>query len=437
MVHAITVLTDIFSNQTDGRHELHVPESFTAEMPALTFSQLQFPDVRLDDHPSAKHIPKPSGEAYTQQVYTDEHTLREFTARADFPKNFQEMSEARLPQVSLHVTSFADATIVSLTWPHTLMDAVGQQDLLKAWSLSLAGRLQDVPEVLGTKEDVLTALHTPDAQPEPLAIDSQKLGSFGMFSFFTRLALRYLKMMVTGNKRHTRMVFMPKAAVDKLKQRAAKDVPPGEFVSTGDVLTSWMLHNLMKSLAKPKPLSTLFLVNGRYRLPWLSSEKGIYLQNLVSIAHICFPSQLAGESSGSVAREFRRQLQLYGAEAEIQELMRQTHKYTEKNGRPPLSIYGESDGMPVFFNNLAKPASLEAADFGPAVVRQGEDSATRSNPVGTAVLYLHRPLHRIPILFDSFYILGKDHAGNYWLMGIALQQTWDRFDDEIRSLKHD
>ncbi|KAF5586548.1 3-hydroxyisobutyrate dehydrogenase [Fusarium pseudoanthophilum] len=62
-----------------------------------------------------------------------------------------------IPQLSLHITLFNDAALVALSWPHTLMDVMGQQALLRGWSMVLAGRESEVPPVLGAREDTICA----------------------------------------------------------------------------------------------------------------------------------------------------------------------------------------------------------------------------------------------------------------------------------------
>lgn len=46
------------------------------------------------------------------------------------PTTIKELISQDTPQLRLHITSFKDATLVALSWPHTLMDAKGYQALL-------------------------------------------------------------------------------------------------------------------------------------------------------------------------------------------------------------------------------------------------------------------------------------------------------------------
>ena len=56
------------------------------------------------------------------------------------PLSFSKLDDyldADAPQLRLHIVSFNDKILVSLYWPHTLMDAMGKRELLDAWTLML------------------------------------------------------------------------------------------------------------------------------------------------------------------------------------------------------------------------------------------------------------------------------------------------------------
>ena len=78
--------------------------------------------------------------------------------------------------LSLHVTSFTDATLVALSWSHVLMDVMGQRALLHAWSLVLAEKDSEVPKMLGAHEDaVVAALEGPSASLEEFGLGAKRL----------------------------------------------------------------------------------------------------------------------------------------------------------------------------------------------------------------------------------------------------------------------
>lgn len=80
--------------------------------------------------------------------------------REDGPRNIADYYLRDEPQLSLHVVSFADATLVSLSWPHTFLDAMGRHELLTAWTAVLEGRDGDVKALHGVDQDPFVSFGT-------------------------------------------------------------------------------------------------------------------------------------------------------------------------------------------------------------------------------------------------------------------------------------
>jgi len=123
-----------------GALEIHVPKPFTAGRPAVTYSQETLA-VDIEDDELARALPKATDSASVQSGSGD---FRAFAARKGAPETLDDFIFHDIPQLSLHITLFNDATLVSLSWPHTLMDVMGQQALLRGWSMVLAGKASDV-----------------------------------------------------------------------------------------------------------------------------------------------------------------------------------------------------------------------------------------------------------------------------------------------------
>ena len=87
--------------------------------------------MNIEDHPLAKTLPKATE---SPSIQADPGSFRAFGARENAPETLEDFLTTDMPQMSLHITSFNDATLVGLSWPHTLMDVMGQQALLNAWS---------------------------------------------------------------------------------------------------------------------------------------------------------------------------------------------------------------------------------------------------------------------------------------------------------------
>ncbi|PHH93229.1 hypothetical protein CDD83_9499 [Cordyceps sp. RAO-2017] len=103
----------------DGGLEIHVPKPFTADRPGVAFTHEDLGSVSIEQHHLGRQFPKPTDGPST---HPDGELFRSFAARRDLPSTVSGLAERRTPQLSLHITSFADATLVAVCWPHTLMD---------------------------------------------------------------------------------------------------------------------------------------------------------------------------------------------------------------------------------------------------------------------------------------------------------------------------
>jgi hypothetical protein len=77
------------------------------------------------------------------------------------------------------------------------MDVMGQQALLHAWSLVVDGRDEEVPAMLGAREDaverVVETARAEGKTTEPLVLQDQRLSTFGMIGFGLRFAWGMLR----------------------------------------------------------------------------------------------------------------------------------------------------------------------------------------------------------------------------------------------------
>lgn len=402
----------------DNGLEIRVPPKFTPERPAVSYSHRAIPSD-IDDHPLAKTLPKPTP---TASIQAGSHEFREFEASTDAPATLDEFLANDTPQLSLHVTSFNDATLVGLSWPHTLMDALGQQALLRGWSLVLAGRESEVPDFLGAREDALCA--GPDEKQEEYR--PKRLQGFAMFQF----GLRFVAGLLWNRVVETRTIFLPKKAVAELRKQAQEDLS-GEFVSEGDVLTAWATRAVASSMP-PRPITVLHALNLRFRIPSLIEAPGVFVQNMAVSAFSFFTPELLRGPLGPIALENRRHLMEQTTEPQLLALLREMRK-TYTPGSDTTLLCGESNALLMPFTNWTRANVYQAADFSSAVVRAGEGES-RSNPAGTIVYHHVNSMRQNPTMRNVVVVHGKDHDDHYWLTGLLLPAAWAKIEEEVKKL---
>ncbi|KAH7135086.1 hypothetical protein B0J11DRAFT_517565, partial [Dendryphion nanum] len=413
-----------------GKLELHVPTPFTADRPAVFYTH-QHHSLNIEDHPLAKDFPKPTT---NPSVHPSPDTFRAFAAREDAPSTVEDLLYKDTPQLSLHITSFNNATLVGLSWPHTLMDVMGQYGLMLGWSLVLAGKESEVPPMLGAREDVLAAAieASSEKEGEEYRLQSKQMSVWTLIRFGLRMA--WDGMFTSPSEPRT--IFLPQKMVADLQNQARADLAEVKggledvpFVSEGDVLTAWMMRLVATSLPQPRPVTALHALNARFRIPSIAQSGGIYVQNMAVAAFTFLSPETATGSMGSIALENRNHLVEQSAEDQVLAGLRHTYK----TGSNAVFMCGPPDAVLMPFTNWTRANVFKTVDFSPAVVQAGETGQSRSNAPGTIVFHQAFSLEINRSARNVIVILGKDQNGNYWINPIVSPQAWVKIEEALKA----
>ena len=421
------------ARRKNGELEIHVPRTFTAERPAVSYTH-QALAMNIEDHPLAKNLPKPT---QNPSIQLGPQEFRAFAARENAPAALEDFLYEDTPQLSLHITSFDDATLVALSWPHTLMDVMGQQALLRGWSLVLAGRESEVPPMLGAREDAIcVAADAPMENEEEFKLGEKQLTGWAMLQFGLRFAWDLLWNRVV----ESRTIFLPKRIVVDLQRQAQNDLAATQngreedlFISEGDVLTAWAVRMVASSLPQRRPVTVLHALNARFRLSSLVQASGVYIQNMAVATFTFLSPEVATGPLGPIALENRRHLSEQATEAQVLAFLRKLQQES-KSGSDPALVCGEPDGLLMPFTNWTRADFFKTTDFSPALMRAGETGQSRSNPPGTMVFHHAQSMRENPTSRNVIVVLGKDHGDNYWLTGILLPSAWAKIEEDINRM---
>lgn len=86
--------------------------------------------------------------------------FRPLTRALGGPKTIDDFLYSDHPQLYVKIVSFQDATLLSISWPHTFFDGMGMAVLFKNWIAVLEGREADVQPFHGYDVDPLATLGT-------------------------------------------------------------------------------------------------------------------------------------------------------------------------------------------------------------------------------------------------------------------------------------
>lgn len=364
------------------------------------------------------------------------------TGVPNIPRSIEEMIQQNRPQLYLHVTVFADKTVVSLAWPHYLMDATGLQALLRNWSLVVNDKAQHVVPLLGACVDPLEEILEDSIGPkEELVLEKLSLGPFQML----RLAFRFLWTSIFGSKLEERLIILSPNILRRLSHQAREDIAgdgdDAAFVSEGDVLAAWATRMLARSQPATS-VTVTSIINARFRLNALKAEtRGAYVNNMLLFGYSTFVAGCDAEPLGRTALSYRKQLAEQCTEQQMLSYFRMQREHTVSKGKLRV-LFGAPDSDILAVNNLAKIDLFRDVDFSGAVVHPGgpativeKERLSRQNPPGTIIYYHPITLNKPASFLNFFRVLGQDHSGNFLIEGRFRPETWAHISEDLERLQ--
>ncbi|KAK6445693.1 hypothetical protein FP744_10001942 [Trichoderma asperellum] len=402
-----------------GDLEYHVPVQFTTERPGLTYTHVEYA-TNAADHPLASKLPKASSRP---AIVCDPDEFQDLIRSEGSPTSMGDYLNQDIPQLGLYIISFKDKTLVTLYWPHTLMDAMGKKALLNAWVLILQGREDEVVSPQGDDGDPLADLGKNPT--EPYGLTSQRLSMVGLAQYAIRNIGDFFR-----TQEH-RMVCMPGSLIASLRAKAIEELASTgvdqPFLTERDVLcalwtqvaTSHLQHNSRR----------LVVLNNAYslRAPLeadLLPKSAPYLSNAIGFIHVLLQTQeIFNKPLSYVAFTIRNAIKQLGTRAQVEAFM---SIWRESSTKLPL-FFGGSGMYMITYSNWSK-AKLYELDFSAAMVKPGEGNKKPGFPT-----YIQNNQFGL-VLPNAFPIIGKDNDGNYWLSGYMKKGQWEKIGKQLAGM---
>lgn len=399
-----------FGNNANGHLEIHVSAT-----PAVAFWHKKY-DISIDEHELSKSFPKATEEP---SVHPISSKLWDSILSPDTPKSLKDFTTRDVPMLSLHIVSFDDATIVSIAWPHVLFDAKGFHYLIEAWANVLSGHKENVPDIIGAREDVLYDIAgKSDYSSEISDIESRMLSGFA----FVLFVLRFLWTLITQPTVETRVICLPRKAVDKLHQQALgdiKDEAGDAWISPNDAILAWFTRTVFKSSSRP--ISMIAPLDARTRLSELQNPKGVYVQNMLLASFSTMLPNILHQPLGIHALTCRQALLDQLQEPKLLAML----EFSRKHGTAQTPIFATSNSILLTTNNRLKADIFAAARFGSAADKS-------PGPVYHHADLINKNAGRI--MRNLINVQAKDVDGNYWISGCFTPKEWGRIEKEIVQL---
>ncbi|KAF4333136.1 chloramphenicol acetyltransferase-like domain protein [Fusarium beomiforme] len=416
---------------TTGTLEVHVPSAFTDERPPVSFSHQHY-DISIEEHKVAKLVPRATTRPST---FAGASGARNFGLHPGTPTSLKDYTSRDVPMLGLQVISFQDATLVTITWPHVLFDAVGFSHLIEAWSSVLAGQKERVPAIIGAKEDVLYNLgEITDAGPQCVASEARMLSGLAFILF----VIRMLWIILTQPTVESRIICLPKIVVEKLHQRALEDIKDDKsgvddpWVSPSDAILVWLSRTVVDTSKTVRPISMTTPIDTRTRLSQLQNTDGVYIQNMILGSFVTIhPDALRGPL-GKQALVIRQGLIHQLEESNLIGIL-QLFRNRLDSDKTRAPIFAAPGSELLVTNNRLKVDIFNTADFGPAVIQARKDQGGRSTP-GKPVHHYASSLNPGITMRNFVNVHTRDLEGNYWLSGFFTPRQWSRIEKGFEEL---
>ncbi|OTA61600.1 hypothetical protein K449DRAFT_395664 [Hypoxylon sp. EC38] len=426
----------------DKKLEIHVPRSFSRQRPPIRFSYVKF-DIDMDAYPLARRLPRKTGKK--PSVHEGCHVFREFSMPSSLPNDINHYLSTDEPLICLHISSFTDGTLVSLTFPHCLADVMGTADLLQAWARVLCvkdyglvethvgGARKDITESIGTADD-MTAHNT------AFALEKRQTTGLSLLAF----TARYVLDVMLHRNIETHHIFLPAAFLSHLRQQAEMELRlqndtknrPVRFVSDGDLITAWGSRMILSSAPTKGSAVICNVFDMRKRLDFLktSSYAASYIQNLILPSTTPLTAHEADNlSMPQIALKVRKAIEEQTSDAQVRSLMRIARTWFASLGMMPLFASWDTTRI-IASTNWTKAHLLKCADFTPAAITTCKKTCTNErNPMafwGTTLSVNDNPR-------DTFVIYGKDDDGDYWVHAYLRKETWHLINTELDQFSAD
>lgn len=369
------------------------------------------------DHPIASKLPVTT--PHLPAIMADPNDFEALWFHPNAPIKLGDYLQKDDPQLCLIIASFNDATLVSLCWPHSLCDALGFGELLRAWSLIIHGHHHDVPKPFGDGHDPLAELGLHPT--EPYRLEGSQLSWLGLSFYYLRTWLK-----IFLHKPHSRMIYVPGPYIQCLREKVLRELSDeGQcgregFVSEGDVLCAWWAKINIAHLPN-RSNKLVHLINALGWRPTLKQDMLLsnrpYISNAVGLSSVLIPAKtITAKPLSYVAKKIRQciidsrqreQIEAYAA------------LWRKSPGRiPPL--FGNATMHVIACSNWSK-ADLFRLDFSAALTAHATTSSTVTEPGRPRYV---QSCFRGVQLSDFVAILGKDCRGGYWLTGITSAKQW-------------
>lgn len=352
------------------------------------------------------------------------------------PRDYKEWAKSDMPQLGLRIVTFTDATCMSVTFLHSLSDAMGLAAIMRAWVAILHGKKEDVPPFACFDTDPMMATLK---KPAPRSVLSDKI-----LRGFPRLVFGICARLDSfWHKGESRVIFLPAEKLQQMRQDALNELaaqnPSADkkpFISENDILSAWWARTLLR-IAQPSGSRSLSITNAvdcrghLAEMGLIQSSEGLVTNAVTSCWTVLPVRQVLEEPLSSVALQIRKDLEQQRTVEQFRAHMAELKDSYDKSGFPV--IVGNPRMKLLAISNWQR-ARFFTLDFSPAVIKAETPLEKRDTKLGRpSYISCAMNTRGIP-LANGGIVIGKDAKGNWWFSIRLRREYWAGVEQQLREI---
>lgn len=431
-----------------GGLEYHVPQSFDDERPGFAYSTVAY-DTKISAHPQASRLAQPhllhaaGRPAFFGIAYTAAPEFRAFVRTPGFPDRLEGWLCSDSPQMAVRIITFQDATLVTVSFLHSLMDMMGLNAMLDAWTAVLRDQEDEVKPFVGFAHDPLAGLSETKTKPLQNYVFADTL-LIGLTWLLFGLRYIFTVELFWQRREEERVIFLPATYLQRMRAKALGELAlqntsgshKSTFVSESDVLFAWWARVVLRA-QNPSPGRTINLRNTYCcrsllaELGHIPSATSALITNAV-FATLTFLSvrQVLEEPLSFTASEVRKSL-IQQRNPEQLQALDAIQRNTLDNAHHP-ALFGNPSMYMIMMSNWLK-ARLFDFDLSAAVKGEGMPLDKRSNKLGMPS-YINVTGTKAYATRNTGVVIGKDAAGNWWCLYTLGKRIWPAVERQLLSM---
>jgi hypothetical protein len=397
-------------------------------------------DMRMNEHPIASKFPLATGKV---AIYPGPRVFHSLALGPGAPRKLEDFIYSDLAQVSLHITTFADGTVMGLCHSHITAGLSAFTAVINAWSLTLAGKSDLVPPFAGFYEDGMKGLLDPPAKEKHVLagkeVSGWRLAYWSLRTLYEskRSPLEYLTFCIPKSTMG-RIMSECRSSIACKKSTSTTSTDKEPFITEGDVLAAIACQSMARNQqpGSTRTLVTMMALDPLIRASSAFRKDAAYVQNVPSGVFFNCPANKALEASlGELALLVRDTIMTQSTEEQIKAYTSMSAVTVKENGR--RVFFGDKDMSLQIMSNWVKANVFERVDFSPAIVKEGPESGP-GRKRGHPTYYTCGDTGDIdePLIIPLWTVMGADYDGNIWFSCALSRHTWIKLFEFLESFEY-